>query len=230
MNQPHYRKLRRSRAACRPAFTLLETMMALVIIGVGVLAFVDAQASFTASNNWSSRAATGMLLANEVRELSRRLPRHDPVTGLTLTVTGGGSGSTLSGWGSDAGEITLDDIDDLDDLDGVTFGESGIFPGPIDAFGEVIPDIAIDGSIRSDNQGGQIPLRGWSQRVTVEKVSRYDFNTVLANSAVEPASASMAAADVDDFPIRITVAVDYTDPSTGDTLEITRVTWVVPVE
>lgn len=214
----------------RKAFTLLETMMALVIIGVGVLAFVDAQASFTASNNWSSRAATGMLLANEVRELSRRLPRHDPVTGLTLTVTGGGSGSTLAGWGPDAGEITVDDIDDLDDLDGLTFGESGAFEGPVDAFGDVIPDIMLDGSVRSDNEGFTIPLRGWSQRITVEKVSPYDFNTVLADAAVEPATASMAAADVDDFPLRITVAVDYTDASTGDTIEITRVTWVVPVE
>ena len=57
-------------------FTLLETMLALVIIGVGVLAFVDAQTSFIRSNNWSSQAATGMLLANEIRELTRTLPRH----------------------------------------------------------------------------------------------------------------------------------------------------------
>ena len=74
-------------SATRPAthargFTLLETSMAMVIIGVGVLAFVDAQKAFITNNNWSSHAATGAYLANEVRELARRLPRHDPVTGL----------------------------------------------------------------------------------------------------------------------------------------------------
>src|SRR5438105_7251029 len=104
-----------SRSRAPAGFTLLETMMALVIIGVGVLAFVDAQASFTKSNNWSSQAATGMLLANEVREFSRRLPRHDPVTGLILT--GNGASVVVQGWGRDAGEVTVDDIDDLDDLD-----------------------------------------------------------------------------------------------------------------
>src|SRR4051812_41036160 len=109
-----------ARAAGRGAFTLLETMMALVIIGVGVLAFVDAQSSFARSNAWSSQAATGMLLANEVREFSRRLTRHDPVTGLILT--GSGASVVLQGWGREPGEVTVGDIDDLDDLDGVRFG------------------------------------------------------------------------------------------------------------
>src|SRR5262245_48150477 len=127
------------------AFTLLETMMALVIIGVGVLAFVDAQASFTRSNNWSSQAATGYLLANEVREFTRHLKRHDPVTGLVL-VTSGGS-QVLQGWGRENNELTIDDLDDLDDLDGVTFGLGGTYAGPIDAFGHVIPQIGPDGAI-----------------------------------------------------------------------------------
>src|SRR6185295_13822857 len=108
------------RSSARRAFTLLETMMALIIIGVGVLAFVDAQTSFARSNNWSSQAATGYLLANEVREFSRHLKRHDPVTG--LVIVGSGASQTLVGWGREGGELTVDDIDDLDDLDGVTFG------------------------------------------------------------------------------------------------------------
>jgi len=202
-------------------------MMAMVIIGVGVLAFVDAQAAFTASNNWSSRAATGMLLANEVREFSRRFPRHDPVTGLSLAA---GSGGTLRGWGSETGEATADDMDDLDDLDGVTFGESGVFAGPIDAFGDVVPDIAINGDERLDEAGEVRPLRGWSQRVIVEKVSLYDFTSVLSNDQVQAPTAQMAGADVDEFPLRVTVIVEYTDASSGDTTEVTRVTWVVPVD
>jgi len=68
----------------RRGFTLLETSMALVIIGVGVLAFVEAQNAFIKNNTWSSQAATATLLAGEIRERTRRLPRHDPVTGLYI--------------------------------------------------------------------------------------------------------------------------------------------------
>ena len=56
-------------------FTLIETSMATVIIGVGVLAMVDAQSAFIVSNQWSSHAASATFLANEIRELTRNLPR-----------------------------------------------------------------------------------------------------------------------------------------------------------
>ncbi|MCX5688993.1 MAG: hypothetical protein NTV94_04265, partial [Planctomycetota bacterium] len=118
----------RRRPTRRRGFARLETMLALVIIGVGVLAFVDAQAAFVKSNNWSSQAATGMLLANEIRELTRSLPRHDPVTSISLQGTG--INARVIGWGRESGEVTIDDIDDLDDLDGMSFGAGGTIDGP----------------------------------------------------------------------------------------------------
>src|SRR6185295_16253978 len=156
-----------------PGFTLLETMMALIVIGVGVLAFVDAQTSFVRSNSWSSQASTAMLLGNEIREMVRRLPRHDPVTGLYFDATG-----AVAGWGREPGEVTAQDIDDIDDLDGIRFGNGGQMPGPIDATGAVIPAIAMDGTILVDTNGSNLPLQGWSQRVIVEKVDLYNFNIV----------------------------------------------------
>ena len=63
----------------RRGFTLIETALATVIIGVGVLALVDSQAAFLASNAWSTQTATANYLANEIREMTRRLPKHDPV-------------------------------------------------------------------------------------------------------------------------------------------------------
>ncbi len=219
---------RAARTLARRGFTILETMMALVIIGVGVLAFVDAQAAFTASNNWSSRAATGMLLANEVRELTRRLPRHDPVTGLSLS--GSGGAAVLVGWGREGGEVAIADLDDLDDFDGITFGDLGTFAGPIDAFGNIVPDLNVDGSVRTDAEGAVAPLLGWSQTVTVQKVSLYNYDTVLNNAATQAATAQMAGAAVGAFPLRVTVVVNFTEPSTGETSEVTRITWVVPVE
>lgn len=215
----------RGRARARSGgFTLLETMLALIIVSVGVLAFVDAQAAFTRSNNWSSRAATGMLLANEIRELARRLPRHDSVTGLTLTQSGGSQ--ALSGWGREAGEVSVDDLDDLDDLDGVIFGDGGTFPGPIDAFGFVVPAVDLNGNPFPDGR----PLQGWRQRVIVDKVDPYNFGTVRADAYTQSAGSQLPAISVDRFPLRVTVIVEYTDPSSTVTEEITRLTWVVPAE
>src|SRR5438132_13329642 len=83
----------------RPGFTLIKTALATVIIGVGVLALVQAQEGFLRSNSWSTQAATANYLAGEIRELTRRLPRHDPVNGLYI------SGNQLIGWGPRAGDV-----------------------------------------------------------------------------------------------------------------------------
>ncbi len=210
------------RPRVRRAFTLLEAMMALVIIGVGVLAFVDAQSAFTRSNSWSSQSATGMLLANEVREFSRRLSRHDPVTGLTID-----AGGALQGWGREAGEVDVSDIDDLDDLDALRFGQGGNFAGPIDAFGEVIPEVTLNGDIET-LEGQVVPMQGWSQRVIVEKVDPYNFSTVRAHSYQQVAGGGLPAVRVDSFPLRITVIVEYQPVGSTQAQEITRLTWVVP--
>jgi prepilin-type N-terminal cleavage/methylation domain-containing protein len=212
-------------AAGRAGFTLLESMMALVIIGVGILAFVDAQSSFTQNNNWSSNAGTGMLLANEIREMVRRLPRHDPVT--SLYVEGSGAGATLRGWGLENGEVVASDIDDIDDLDGAVFGLGGTFPGPIDAFGDVIPAVDNQGNIVSD-AGEARSLEGWTQRVTVTKVDPYNFNTERADNYVQAASAQLPAIGVNGFPLKVTVVVQHQSLSDVSPQDVTEVTWVVP--
>lgn len=221
---PHRRRGRPG--APRPGFTLLETAMALVIIGVGVLAFIDAQSAFTRNNAWSSQAATATLLANEIREMTRRLPRHDPVTGLSMQGTG--AGATLSGWGREAGETTAQDIDDVDDLDGMKFGDGGDLPGPINSLGEVVQATDKSGNPLTDADGVPVPIQGWSQTVFVDKVDPFNYTTVRADDYSEAASGSFPGRSVDQYPLRVTVVVEYQGPNDSAPREMTRMVWVVP--
>lgn len=209
----------RSRAG---AFTLIETAMALVIIGVGVIAMVDAQQAFIRSNAWSSQIATATFLANEIREMTRFLPRHDPVNGLEL----GGGG--VIGWGPETGELGANDYDDLDDFDGVQFGDGGDLGGPINAFGEVITDINLDGSPMLDANGDPVPMRGWSQIVFVEKIDPFNTGTSLADDWTDPPLGSFVGREVDQFPLRVTVVVSYRPIGAATADEVTRVSWIVP--
>lgn len=204
-------------------FTLIETAMAIVVIGVGVIAMVDAQQAFMQSNAWSSHAATATLLANEVREFTRYRSRHDPVTGLFL------DGDTLVGWGPEEGEDDLLDYDDLDDFDGLQLGgEGGDFPGPVNAFGEVIYELNIDGTIKVDEQGEPIPLQGWTQTVIVEKLDAFDYAIVRTDDATDEATDTFNGRDVDGFPLRVTVIVSYQGSGEDLPEEVTRVSWIVP--
>ncbi len=205
----------------RRGFTLIETSLAVVIIGVGVIAMVDAQRAFLQSNGWSNHAATATLLANEIRELTRHMARHDPVTGLEL------DGQTLRGWGAEPGEITVQDFDDLDDFDGALFGAGGS-EGPINAVGEIIYETDADGNVRYDEMGDPIPLQGWSQAVFVEKIDPFNLATVVPDDYFDPPSGTFDGRDVDEFPLRVTVVVSAGDPASGEMEEVTRVTWVVP--
>jgi hypothetical protein len=109
---------RHGRAAPRCGFTLIETALATVIVGTGVLAMVVAQQAFHTQNSWSSHVSIAQRLGNEIREMTLNLPRQDPVTGDAY-------------WGPEPNEAWVGDFDDLDDFDGE--GAGLIFDPPINA-------------------------------------------------------------------------------------------------
>lgn len=230
------RSTRRRSARAPTGFTLIETMMATIIIGVGVLAMVDAQTAFIRSNSWSSHAASATYLANEIRELTRHMPKHDPVNG--LFIEDDGEGGILHGWGPDAGEITVDDFDDIDDFDGITFSfvgtaghGDGDLPGPINAFGEVIPELAIDGTeLGTDGDGGFVaqPMTGWTQRVIVQKVLPFDPGTALADNFTQAPDGDFPGREVDEYPLRVTVQVLYQGVNDAQADMVAEVVWIVP--
>ena len=69
---PRSRRSRRG-ASIRAGFTLIETALTTIIVGVGVLAIVAAQSAFHQKNDWSSHASIAMHLGNEIREGAGRL-------------------------------------------------------------------------------------------------------------------------------------------------------------
>lgn len=228
----------RSLRAAAGGFTLIESAMATVIIGVGVLAMIDAQQAFMTSNTWSSQAASATLLANEIRELTRGLPKHDPVVGLVTQTDGTTGAVTLIGWGPDAGEVTVDDFDDIDDFDGITFINTGTpgfndgdLPGPLNAFGEVIPEIARDGTLLGgvvdDAFAGQA-VDGWSQTVFVTKLDPFDTATTYTPATALPANGARPAVPVDGFPLLVTVEVRFQGPNMIEAQLVGEVSWIVP--
>lgn len=137
-------KSKRKARSVRRGFTLIETALATIIVGVGVLALVSAQQGFHQQNNWSTHASIALRLGNEIREMTLNLPQHDPVTGAAF-------------WGIEGSEAFLEDFDDLDDFDGE--GDGIVFSadegnGPVNARREIIAN-----------------MPGWSQTVRVFNVN-----------------------------------------------------------
>lgn len=127
----------------RRGFTLIEAALATVIISSGVLAILGAQQAFHKKNDWAQRNGTALLLANELRELTMVLPKHDPFTNLAMV-------------GPETGEASVADYDDVDDFAGVIsggYGEGIVFDPPINALRQQVTD-----------------LPGWSQKIEVASV------------------------------------------------------------
>lgn len=159
---------RPTRRRSRRGFTLIETALATIIVGVGVLAMVAAQQAFHMQNAWSTHASTATWLGNEIREMSLDLPRHDPVTGYDAV--------NDVGWGPEAANETwYGDYDDIDDFDGLFFAAAD-GNGPINARREVITN-----------------MDGWRQIVTVTMVDPFD----ITSTAVAPGDPYLLKVDVE---------------------------------
>lgn len=234
--RPHARRMTRTR---RRGFTLLETSFATVIIGVGVLAVIEAQQAFLTKNAWSSNASTATLLANEIRERTRAFPRHDQFSG-GLYLTNPADIATFTGWGPEGDETSPEDFDDLDDFDGAVFGDAPNLPagfelraryaGPRDALAQVVSETHWNGVVEVFVPEGEedpvpVSLRGWTQCVQVTKVDAEDI-TNPADDNARVTNGNVILRDFEEFPVRVTVIVMYQAPGEEVAGEVARVSWV----
>ncbi len=92
----------------RRAFTLVEAMVAMLIIGLTIAALVASTGAFSRTNAAGIDLSTAEFLIEEIRELTASLPVVDPET-------------TTTTFGAEAGESGVALFDDLDDFNNAVF-------------------------------------------------------------------------------------------------------------
>jgi prepilin-type N-terminal cleavage/methylation domain-containing protein len=102
-------------------FSLIEVLIAVILVGLAITALLAASGSFTMTNGAGADLSTAEFLMEQIRELTALLPVADPQTGIAT-------------FGPE--EASLAFYDDLDDFDGITFSP------PIDADRNVLNDFA----------------------------------------------------------------------------------------
>jgi len=91
----------------RNGFSLIEVMIAVVLVGLSITALAVATHSFTMANGLGADLSTAEFLVEQIRELTTLLPVADP-PGTSWTTFGPEEGSLAS-------------YDDVDDFDNATF-------------------------------------------------------------------------------------------------------------
>ena len=91
----------------RKGFSLIEVLIAILLVGLAIASLVGANSAFTQSNGAGTDLSTAEFLLEQVRELTALLPFVDPLTG-------------TSTFGPETSE-TLTTYDDLDDFDNMIF-------------------------------------------------------------------------------------------------------------
>lgn len=88
-------------------FTLIEVLIAILLIGLAIVSLISANGAFTQANAAGAELSTSEFLIEQIRELTTALPVIDPSTG-------------TSTFGPEASE-TLANYNDLDDFNGASF-------------------------------------------------------------------------------------------------------------
>jgi prepilin-type N-terminal cleavage/methylation domain-containing protein len=104
------------------AFTLIEVLIAVILVGLAIAALVGANISFTRANGAGADLSTAEFLIEQIRELTAMLPVVDPQT-------------EISTFGSEEGTV-LANFDDIDDFANSTFSP------PINASRTAMTDFA----------------------------------------------------------------------------------------
>ena len=91
----------------KSGFSLIEVLIAVLLVGLAIASLVAANSAFTKANGAGTDLSTAEFIIGQIRELTTLLPVIDPQD--ELATFGPETGETLAGY------------DDLDDFDDATF-------------------------------------------------------------------------------------------------------------
>lgn len=105
------------------AFTLIEVIIATIVIGLAVVALVGGNMAYSQTNGVAVQLSNAEFLIGQIREMMLRIPVVDPDT-------------EDDTFGTETGEYYVADYDDLDDFDAMTFSP------PVDVYRATISDLS----------------------------------------------------------------------------------------
>jgi hypothetical protein len=190
---------RRRECAPRRAFSLLETLLTTITVGLAITALVKQVFFTTQQNAWTQRVQVGSLLAENVREMMAGLPFTDP-------------GNGTQSFGPEAGETfaTYNDVDDFDGFDSTARADipAGTPVGVVDGARRVIVEDA----------GGtlQVPpeWKNWRQQISVDPVDPMNLNITFP----KPQTARVC--------VRVTVTISYQAPGAAGWQTVVQLRWL----
>ena len=149
----------------RSAFTLIEALIATMLVGLGIAAMMVSTQSGTRVAAHSQELTQAIYIASEIREWTLKLPFADPETPDNPP-------------GPDGAEDPQTFVDDIDDLASVTFSP------PRDGTGQAISDMTgwsqqITLTWRNPTNISQTVTDGASEIIYVEVVVSYGGQSVL---------------------------------------------------
>jgi prepilin-type N-terminal cleavage/methylation domain-containing protein len=167
--------------AARRGFTLVETALATIIVGVGVAATMQLFATCTRENRAAGQMSVAMLLASNVQEAMGGLSFADP--GTQHLVFGPETGEALSSY------------DDIDDFDGATFNPPidslRVAQSDLDQYSQVVsvwPVYANKLNVNNDEASPDIPKSTYTGAVRVRVRILYRVTPSAVPSEVYRAS------------------------------------------
>ncbi len=181
------------------AFTLIETTLTTIIVGVAITALIQLVLVNSQQNRWTQRVTTGSLLAENIREMMAGVAFNDPSNG-TLSF-GPESGETLA---------TYNDVDDFDGWDSTVRPDisAGQPVGVVDAARRVI----------TQTVGGvtQVPAewKQWRQQIAVDPIDPNNLGVTFPKP------------DTTRVCVRITVTVSYLPPGSATWEQVVQLRWL----
>jgi prepilin-type N-terminal cleavage/methylation domain-containing protein len=135
-------------------FTLIEVLIAAILVGLAVAALVGANGALTMANGAGTDQSTAEFLAEQIREMTAMLSVVEP-------------GASPPTWGPE--ETTLTAYDDLDDFDGRTFSPPiGANRGVLNEFSAFSQQVTVQNVSASNFDQAVADLSTAFVRVTVQ--------------------------------------------------------------